>query len=222
MLLAEDLLLLLTDDATGRLVVSGTETDVALAGAQLVDLSLAGRVDVDERKRLVVVDGSTTGDDLLDQALEVARRREGKKPSRAISELGKGLRGVLYDRLADAGYVRSEHGTVLGLFPRTSWPAGSVDHEAGVRRALTAVLVQGISPEPRDAALISLLHALRSTHKVVDPKQHDLRRRDLDRRAKEIAEGSWGSDAVRETVDAMTAAVMVSVMAATAATSAAS
>ena len=55
------------------------------------------------------------------------------------------------------------------------------------------------------------------THKVVDPKEHGLTRRELDSRAKEIAEGSWGSAAVRQAVDAMTAAVTVAVTAGAAA-----
>lgn len=215
MLLAEDLLLLLTDDDTGRLVVSGSEMDIALAGAQLVDLTMAGRIDIDDRLRLVVLDASPTGDEVLDRALEVVASREGKKPSSVMGQLGKKVRGELYGRLTSAGFLRAEEGTVLGIFPRKSWPAGSTDHEAAVRRALTAALVQGVSPDLRSGALIALLHALRSTHKVVDAKEHDLKRRDLDRRAKEIADGSWGSDAVRQAVDAMTAAVMTAVMAST-------
>ena len=90
-------------------------------------------------------------------------------------------------------------------------------HEAAVHRGLEALLVHGLTPDPRTGALVALLHALRSTHKVVDPKEHDLKRRELDRRAKEIAEGSWGSTAVREAMDAMLAAVMVAVTASTSA-----
>lgn len=221
MLLAEDLLLLLTDDETGRLVVSGSEMDIALAGAQLVELTVAARIDIDDRKRLVVLDGSPTGDEVLDRALDVVQRREGKKPSAVINELGKGLRHELYERLTASGILRSEHGKVLGIFPTTSWPTSSADHEAAVRRALTTVLVQGLTPEPRDGSLIALVHALRATHKVVDPKQHDLKRRELDRRAKEIAQGSWGSDAVRAAIDAMMAAVTVAATSATAVTLAA-
>jgi hypothetical protein len=197
----------------------GQYVDVALAGAQLVQLSLDGRVDVDDRKRLVVLDASPTGDRLLDDALEVVGRREGKKPSAALGALGKGLRGRLYERLAAAGVLRAEPGKVLGVFPRTTWPSASVEHEAAARRGLEGVLVHGLTPDPRTAALVALLHALRSTHKVVDPKEHELRRRELDRRAKEIAEGSWGSTAVREAIDAMLAAVMVAVTASTSAAS---
>lgn len=214
MLLAEDLLLLLTDDETGRLVVSGSEVDVALGGAQLVELSLSGHVGVDD-KRLVVRDPSATGDELLDQGLEKVRSREGKKPSSVVTPLGAKLRPQLYERLATCGILRAEHGKVLGLFPTTKWPTSSADHEAAVRRALTSALVHGTTPEPRDGALIALLHALRSTHKVVDPREHGMRRKDLDRRAKEIAEGDWGSKAVREAIDAMLA--MVAVIASTAA-----
>jgi hypothetical protein len=47
----------------------------------------------------------------------------------------------------------------------------------------------------------------------VDPKEHGLRRTAFNRRAKEIAEGSWGSQAVRKAIDEMTAAVTVAVTA---------
>jgi hypothetical protein len=196
--------------------------DIALAGAHLTELSLAGRVEINEKKRLVVLDGSPTGDEVLDRALAVLQQREGKKPSAVLSELGKGVREALYERLTDIGILRSEHGKVLGIFPTRSWPTSSADHEAALRRALTAVLVQGVTPQPREGTLIALLSALRSTHRVVDPKQHDLKRRDLDRRAKEVAEASWASDAVRETIDALTAAMLVTITAAAATSGAAS
>ena len=72
MLLAEDLLLLLTDDDSGRLAAPSSEVDVALGGALLVELTLMRRVDVagsDERVRegrLMVRDADATGDDLLE------------------------------------------------------------------------------------------------------------------------------------------------------------
>ena len=219
MLLAEDLLLLLTDDRTGRLVVNKAHVDVALGGAQLIELSLAHRVDLDDRKRLVILDASPTGDPLLDSALAILQHRAGKKPSAALGPLGKGLRPRLYDRLTAAGILRVDHGKVLGLFPTTSWPTASGGRESVVRRDLVGQLVQGLTPEPRTAALVALLHALRVTHKVVVPHEHGIGRRDLDRRAKAIAEGNWGSQAVRQSIDAMTAAVAGAVAASAAAAS---
>ena len=46
MLLAEDLLLLLTDDTTGRLAVPRAPADAALGGAVLAELALMGKVDL--------------------------------------------------------------------------------------------------------------------------------------------------------------------------------
>jgi hypothetical protein len=218
MLLAEDLLLLLTDDRTGRLLAPAEEVDAALSGAQLIELSLSGRVDLDERKRLVLRDGSPTGDELLDHALGVVSGKQGKKPPVVLGPLGKNLRERLYARLTECGILRAQHDKVLGLFPRHRWPTASADHEATVRRALVAVLVTGTTPDPRDAALVALLHALRLTHKIVVPKDHGLSRRVLDRRAAEVAKGSWPSEAVRRAVDAMASSVTVAVGAATVAT----
>ena len=46
MLLAEDLLLLVTDDASGRLCVPAAQVDARLGGANLLKLALMGKVDL--------------------------------------------------------------------------------------------------------------------------------------------------------------------------------
>jgi hypothetical protein len=102
MMLAEDLLLLLTDDETGKLATSGTEVDMALGGALLIELALTGHVDVagpDQRVRegrLIVRDPNPTGNSLLDEAVTVVARNEGKKPESVVARLGKGTRVRLY------------------------------------------------------------------------------------------------------------------------------
>jgi hypothetical protein len=219
MLLAEDLLLLLTDDDTGRLVADGAQVDIALGGARLVELTLLGRVDItgeDEGRkgRLVVRSSEPLEDPLLQDALDTCVRHEGKKPQSVVGPLGKKLREELYRRLTDNGVLRAEQGRVLGIFPTKRWPAADAAHERQVRAALEQALLTGLPPEPRTAALVSLLRALRTLHKVVPPKHHGLSRRDLDRRAKEIGEGDWGSAAVRKAVDAMVAATTAAVTAA--------
>lgn len=221
MLVAEDLLLLLTDDDTGKLTVSASEADIALGGATLVELTLMDRVDLttdaDPGKpgRLVVRDKSPTGDAVLDTALRTVGDRAGKKPSAVITPLSKNLRDLLYARLVEQGILRSAHGKILGIFPTRSWPTAQGQHETDVRRHVTQALVQGTTPDVRTAALISLLHALKSVRKVVDPREHGVRKQDLDARAKQIAEDSWGSQAVRRAIDEMMAAVMVATTVAT-------
>ena len=188
MLLAEDLLLLLTDDETGKLVVSGSEADVALGGAQLIELTLAGRVDLtgegEGRKgRLVVRDTTPLADPLLGEALDLVASKEGKKPDAVVGPLGRKLRDRLYARLAEQGVLRSERGKVLGIFPTQKWPAAEAAHERHLRAELEQALLTGLLPQERVAVLVSLLHALRAVPKVVRPKDHGVPKRDLDRRA---------------------------------------
>jgi hypothetical protein len=225
MLLAEDLLLLVTDDATGRLSAPGAQVDAGLGGANLVELTLLGQVDVSGEQdqgrggRIVVRDPSPPGDEVLDAALRILVERQGSKPSAVIRPLGKNLRPVLYQRLAAGGVLRAGQGRALGIFPTRTWPAQDPSHEAEVRQRVTQALVGTAAPDERTAALIALLHALKCEHKVVDPRSCQLSRRQLRARAAEIAQGNWASEAVRKAIDEMIAAVAAASAAATAATS---
>ena len=225
MLLAEDLLILVTDDASGRLAAPGAQVDAGLGGANLVELTLLGKVDVageqDQGRpgRIVVRDPSPPGDDVLDAALRTLVARQGSKPSAVIRPLGKDLRPVLYQRLVASGVLRAGQGRALGIFPTRTWPAQDPSHEAETRQLVTQALIQPAAPDERTAALIALLHALKFEHKVVDPRSHQLSRRQLRARAAEIADGNWASEAVRKAIDEMIAAVAAASAAATAATS---
>lgn len=216
-LVAEDLLLCLTDDRTGRLVVSGSTVDVGLGGALLVELALRGRVAVAaageriRRGHLVVRDPTPTADPVLDDALAAVRAKEGRKPQHVVGGLGKGRRAQLYERLAAAGAVRREERRVLGLFPGRRWPAADVDRARGLRDRLAVALQRGATDDARVAALVSLLAALDALHRVVVPAQVGLTRRELRERAKQIAAGEWAGKAVRDAIAGMNAAVTAAI-----------
>ena len=213
MLLAEDLLLLVTDDASGRLLAAGAQVDAGLGGANLIELTLLGKVDVSgeqdqgRRGRIVVRDPSPPGDEVLDAALETLAARQGSKPTAVIGPLGKNLRPVLYERLTASGVLRAGRGRTLGIFPKRTWPAQDSSHEAAVRDLVTQALIQQTAPDERTAALIALLHALKCEHQVVDPRPYQMSKRQLQARAAEIAQGNWASEAVRKAIDEAMAAV---------------
>ena len=219
-LLAEDLLLLLTDDDTGRLAAPSTEVDVALGGALLVELTLMRRVDVagsDERVRegrLVVRDPDPTGDGLLDEALTIVGQKEGKKPQSVVARLGKRARVRLYERLVAGGVLRAANDRVLGIFPTRRWPSKDAAHESTVRAGLVTALREDATAEARTGALISLLLALKAVHKVVDPGSVGLSKTELNANARRIAEGDWAAKAVRQAIDSMNAAVIAATSAA--------
>ena len=220
MLLAEDLLLLVTDDTSGRLSAPVAQVDAGLGGANLVELTLLNKVDLsgerDQGKpgRIIVRDPSAMGDEVLDAALGILITRQGSKPSAVIRPLSKSLRQRLYQRLAGSGMIRPERGRTLGIFPARTWPAHDARHEEQVRQLVTQALVQQTAPDARTAALIALVHALRCEHKIIDPRPCQLSRRQLRARAEEVAMDSWASEAVRKVISEMVAATAAAAAAA--------
>lgn len=214
MLLAEDLVLLLTDDKTGKPLVDQLRRDLVLAGAVVHELTELGRLRVtgrDEEQRpgrLVVADDAPTGDDLLDATLQRLAGRKPEKPKNALGGIGKGLHQRLLERLAARGILRLEVGRVLGLFPRTAWPAVDSAHEDGVRRGLSDVLAVGRAPTPHELTLIALLDAVGQVPTVLPGS--DVSRRELRRRARAVAEdGGFAATAVRKALDDAIAATTV-------------
>lgn len=215
-LIAEDLLLLLTDDRSGKLVVPSNQADIALGGALLLELALAQRVDVahDEgvvrKGRLLIKDATPTADPLLDAALGQIAAKQGKKPKAVAPALGKGVRPRLHNRLTERGLMHETTAKILGILPSRRWPSSDSTREDSLRAPLVAALRQGDTDDPRLAALIALLHALKAVTKVVEPAAAGLTKKELNANAKQIADGDWAAEAVREAIDAMLAIVAAS------------
>ena len=207
-LIAEDLLLILLDDEKGTRTTSFL--DLALGGAVLADLALAGAVVVEEKTsmwhsaKVSAVAGQAPEDPLLLEAYVVVAEKE-RAAENLVSRLGKGAKDRLATRLVERGVLQRREDKVLGLFPRTRWPAADTVHEGEVRLRLTAVIVQGLTPDARTGALIALLGAIGNAHKVVDSQV--MSGREIRRRAKEIGEGVWAAGAVRAAINASTAAI---------------
>lgn len=223
MLLAEELLLLVTDGISGRLCCPAPQVDVALGGANLLELALLNKVgltgqwDPGRPGRILVRDCSPAGDEVLDAALRIVGAHQGKKPPAVIRPLGKRLRRTLYERLALAGIVGAGQGRILGAFPTRAWPVHGVSQQAQSRRLVTQLLVGQAVPQPRGAVLVVLVHALRCEHKIVDLADCGMSRQQLSARADQIAEGSWAPDPIRPAIGEMIAAIAAATSAAAAA-----
>ncbi|GGG22199.1 hypothetical protein GCM10007304_40030 [Rhodococcoides trifolii] len=224
-LIAEDVLLLLLDDGSGKPIVDSTKLPRVLAGALVLELAMSGVLRLSEdgehvagrpeagriikKGRLLVTDAPPPTDPLLRRVAEaVATSSRPMTPKRAIEKLQKGLRDDVASRLVEQGFVGERRGKILGVFPTTAWPARDKAYEAGIRNALHGVLVDGLTPQPRLAAVVSLLCAIDAVGKVVD----DADRRAVTKRAKQIADGDFAGAAVRKAVQDVNAALMVAMM----------
>ena len=223
-LIAEDLLLLLLDDRKGTVSTWG-KTDAVLGGAVLAELAVTGLVTVDEHKSIWRTDKVHAAESapadldpvLADALSEIAAKD--RKASTLVTRIGKGLEARLAAGLAERGILERKDGKLLGLFPRTTWPTADSSHEDDVRRTLTACLVDGAQPDERTGALIALLAAIDQAHSAVTAGT-TAKKKELEKAAKQIAEGQWAAKAVKDAVDAATAAMVGAVVASTAATTA--
>jgi hypothetical protein len=214
--LAEELALLAYGD-DGAPDTDGVHLDNGLGGALLLELALAGRVDVEDRK-VVVRDPTPTGDPLVDRALDrIVSVGKPRRPSDWVAKLARDARKSTLDRLVTDGVLTRERDRVLLVFPRTRYPAPDGREpapETDARQRLASA-VSGTGPvEPRTAALCALLAATDLDRKIF----RDLDRRRVKARLKEISQGDWAAAAVRKTIAEIQGAVVVAVVAATSAT----
>jgi hypothetical protein len=212
----EFLLLAYAEDGTP--LTDGTHLDNGLGGALLLELALAGRVDVSD-KRVVVLDPSPTGDPLTDEALTRIAADKPRKPGYWVTKLSKQARPRLLDKLVADGVLTVEKDKVLWVFPRTKYPSANGEPpavEAAARERMRAAVLGSGPVDPPTAALCALVAATELDRKVLP----DLDRKQLKTRLKEIGEGAWAADAVRKVIEEIQAAVMIAIVASTTAATA--
>lgn len=210
MLLAEELLLVgLDPDGRPQL---GMFRNVVVAGAFLAELALRERLAIDDRGRLQVVDSSSTGDPLLDDALVRFGERAGKKPKSELERIGKKLVDPTLQSLARRELVRPEPVTMLGMTMSTRWPSLAPAQRAAVVAELARVIVGSQPADARTGALVALLRGVDTLHKVV-PKEArpGMSNSEVRKRGKEITKGRWAPEAVAKAVEEATAAIMAAV-----------
>ena len=104
----EALLLLAYEDVEGKPRVESTTLKYAVAGAVLVDLAAAGRVDVVDGK-VVVNDPTPTGTPYLDDPLaRIAAERKQRKPHWWVEKLSGKSRQQVLDALVARGVLRRD------------------------------------------------------------------------------------------------------------------
>lgn len=210
MLIAEDLLLLATDDADGS-AEANVQLDPALAGAVLMELVVARRLELlqdGKKPQVVVIDTTPLGDPILDPALQILVDKAPMEPVTAIGRIGRGLRESLYENLQQRGIVRREKTRFWGIIPITRWPAEDSSHEDELRLALNSVLLEGQDPTARVAAVIALLSAADLLKLAVDKSQLKV----AQDRGQDIADGNWASDSVKKAIQNAQAAIAAAVM----------
>lgn len=192
--IAEDLLLLLLDNASAQPGLDRARRNRVLTAAVLLDLAYAGRIRpaVDgepiEPGRLVALSAPGPVDPVGAAAYDVLARQP-LAPSTAIRRLRRHLPDDLVRHLEQTGHIRRIPLRSNGLGKAYAWPLTHRDRVTHARAALLATLFEHRPPAPATAAIVSLLHAVDGLGALLS--LNDRGWRWVHARAGEIASGSW-------------------------------
>lgn len=158
----EEILLLLGDEDGASLPIRQHAFECALAGAALMDLAFANRIDTD-LATLVVTDPTPTGNPALDRILAKIGERAGTTDTQTWIRLLTTEDAANIRESALENLVRRR--ILARRDKRFPWAFGSVRHptvddraEGEIKARIERALLEDV-PDPRDIALISLADA---------------------------------------------------------------
>lgn len=192
--IAEDLFLLLVDNASAQPVLDRSRRERVLAAAVLLDLALACRVrpSVDgeavEPGRLIALSVPGPTDPVTEPAFELLRRQP-LRPRTAVKRLARHTEGHLAGHLEYTGQICRIPLPDKRFGHDFAWPLTNRHRAEQARSALLSALFDRTPPTPSTAAIISLLHAVDGLGALLS--LNDRGWRWVHARAGEIALGSW-------------------------------
>jgi hypothetical protein len=192
--IAEDLLLLLLDNASRNPALERHRCDRVLAGAVLLDLAFACRIrpavpgEPVEAGRLVALAGDGPLDPVVGPAFQLLKQRP-LRPSGAVSKLRKNAREHISLHLERMGQLRHIPVSAKRFSDIAAWPLIDRARVAQARAALLSALFDRRPPTPSTAAIVSLLHAVDGLGALLS--LNDRGWRWVHARATEISSGSW-------------------------------
>ena len=192
--IAEDLFLLLLDNASAQPSLDRARRGRVLSGAVLLDLAHACRIrpamagERVEPGRLLALAAPGPMDPVVAPAFQLLQRRP-LRPATAIKRLSKYTEENLAIYLEQTGQIRRVRLNSKRLRHPYAWPLTNRERVGHARSAMLAALFDRRPPAPTTAAIISLLHAVDGFGALLS--LNDRGWRWVHGRAGEIASGSW-------------------------------
>ena len=192
--IAEDLFLLLLDNASAQPALDRSRRDRVLSAAVLLDLAHLCRIrpTVDGEPvaagRLVALAGPTPLDPIVEPAFTMLVQRP-LRPRAAVSKLRRHTQENIAQHLERTGQIRRVRLQANRFKHPYAWPLNDRDRVREARAALLSALFDRRPPTPSTAAIVSLLHAVDGLGALLS--LNDRGWRWVHMRAGEIASGSW-------------------------------
>jgi hypothetical protein len=192
--IAEDLFLLLLDNAESQPGLDRSRRERVLSAAVLLDLALLCRVrptmngEPVAPGKLVALTGPMPLDPIMDPAFTMLAHKP-LSPTAAVSKLRRGVQDGIAEHLERTGQIRRVRLESKRFHHPYSWPLTNRERVTQARAALLSALFDRNPPTPATAAIVSLLHAVDGLGALLS--LNDRGWRWVHMRASEIASGSW-------------------------------
>jgi hypothetical protein len=218
--IAEQLLLLGLHDEKGSIVFSAsTALPYGLAGATILDLYFQSRIKF-EGKDIHVVNQSPTGNDILDETLDLLckakKTRDAKYWVNRIHGKIKGLQGRLADRLVEKNILEKEEHRLLWVFDYNRYPTRNFVPEYDIRNTIRNIVLYDQQPTEEEAALISLVKACELVNEIFSKEERKMAKKKIKMIVEENEVGRAVSTIVLEITTAITVAIMTAATASSA------
>lgn len=192
--IAEDLFMLLLDNASAQPALERGRRARVLAAGVLLDLAYACRVrpavpgDGVASGRLIALQAGGPTDPVVEPAFQLLRR-QALAPSRAIAKVGRHVQASLELHLERLGQIRRVRADTKRFRSSDALPLTQRDRVVAARTDLLSALFDHRPPTPATAAIVTLLHAADGLGALLS--LNDRGWRWVHSRATEIASGSW-------------------------------
>ncbi len=190
---AEEIYLLALDENSGKVMVEARDPvlGTVIIGAVLTELSFLKKISTD-KEHLYILDTSLTKSQILNKVLEIFKEshKEEARIDRILQVLmphARRLEELVLAELLKKGILKEVDKKILWIFPDRRYPLINNKEIVNVEIRIRQLVLGNDKADPKDAALVSLLHASELFSKILLPSE-------LDRCGKRIAELSQSCD----------------------------
>ena len=172
----EEIMLMILEDEDGKILhVPELSMRCVLSGAVLMELALQNKIDTD-LKRLVVVDPTPTGDEMLDPTLAMIVQSEGDYNAKFWVEKcalnADEIKKLALNRLVSKKILEKVDDKFLWVFSTRRYPLIDGKAEQEVKIRIMDLLFSDKLPDPRDIVIISLVEASGIFKHILSESKH--------------------------------------------------
>lgn len=220
--IAETFLLIAQHPIKGRFLTSDIHINYGIIGAFLLEMSLEGKVEIENGKLIIKHSESTDHKIISELSITIANSKKPRKIRYWISKLArnsKKYKWIILSELADNNFIRIENKTFLGLIPyKRNYLIDNVSRDHLIQELKSKLLLrQELSNE--NLIIFGLIEACKM-HKIITSDKNELKI--IRKVLKQIIKESPIAETVDETIKQVQAAIIGAIVASTVVSSSAS